>query len=231
MLGRAGFVVALLVEIVGAALVLLVATRDWQTITTVRARPFSADVLGVSGRTLDGAPTALALVALAGVVAVLATKGLVRRVIGALVALAGVGIMWRSIAAAPPVGTARAAGLVRAKHETVGASAVVTQHVASHPGWAVLSAVGGLLVLVAGVLVAWHGGRWGAMSARYERPAGSGVEARPEHGPEDIERNRARADAALWTALERGDDPTADESSEPSNATEPTEPTDPGAGH
>jgi uncharacterized membrane protein (TIGR02234 family) len=219
-------VIALVLELLGAALVLLVATRDWQTITTVRARPFSADVLGVSGRTLDGAPTALALVALAGVVAVLATKGVVRRVVGALVALAGVGIVWRSIAAAPAVGAARAAGLVRAKHETVGGSAVVAQHVTVHPAWPVLSAVGGVLVLTAGVLVAWHGGRWGAMSARYERPAGAGVE--------DAERSRARADAALWTALERGDDPTADDPTEPAEPAEPTQPTrstDPRAGH
>jgi uncharacterized membrane protein (TIGR02234 family) len=219
-------VIALVLELLGAALVLLVATRDWQTITTVRARPFSADVLGASGRTLDGAPTALALVALAGVVAVLATKGVVRRVVGALVALAGVGIVWRSIAAAPAVGASRAAGLVRAKHETVGGAAVVAQHVTVHPAWPVLSAVGGLLVLTAGVLVVWHGGRWGAMSARYERPAGADVE--------DAERSRARADAALWTALERGDDPTADDPTEPAEPAEPTQPTrstDPRAGH
>jgi uncharacterized membrane protein (TIGR02234 family) len=90
----------------------------------------------------------------------------------------------------------------------------------------VLSAVGGVLVLTAGVLVAWHGGRWGAMSARYERPAGAGVE--------DAERSRARADAALWTALERGDDPTADDPTEPAEPAEPTQPTrstDPRAGH
>jgi uncharacterized membrane protein (TIGR02234 family) len=204
---RAEYVIALLLELLGAALVLLVATRDWQTITTVRARPFSADVLGVSGRTLDGAPTALALVALAGVVAVLATKGVVRRVVGALVGLAGVAIVWRSVAAAPSVSAARAAGLVRDRHETVGASAVVAQHVTVHAAWAVLSAVGGVLVLAAGVLVAWHGARWGAMSARYERPAGTSAE--------DAERSRARADAALWTALERGDDPTADDTAAP----------------
>ena len=85
---------------VGAAALLLLATRAWQTVTTVRERPFADDVLQVAGRTVDGAVTALALVALAGVVAVIATNGLARRVVGALVAVAGLVAVWRVIAAA-----------------------------------------------------------------------------------------------------------------------------------
>jgi uncharacterized membrane protein (TIGR02234 family) len=209
---RAEFATALLVEIVGAAVVLLVATREWQTITTVRARPFAADVLGVSGRALDDAPTACGLVALAGVVAVLATKGLPRRIVGGLVALAGVAIVWRSITVIPAVGMQRAAGLVRDRHETVGASAVVAQHVTVHPGWAVLSVVGGVLIVAAGVVIAWRGGRWVGMSARYERPAAYDPSSRVT--AEDAEQARTRADATMWTALERGDDPTADDPTE-----------------
>jgi uncharacterized membrane protein (TIGR02234 family) len=211
---RAEFATALLAEIVGAAVVLLVATREWQTITTVRARPFAADVLGVSGRALDDAPTACGLVALAGVVAVLATKGVLRRVVGGLVALAGLAIVWRSIAAIPAVGMQRAAGLVRDRHETVGvgASAVLAQHVTVHPGWAVLSVVGGVLIAAAGVAIAWRGGRWVGMSARYERPAADDP-SRPVTA-EDAQQARTRADATMWTALERGDDPTADDPTE-----------------
>jgi hypothetical protein len=43
------------------------------------------------------------------------------------------------------------------------------------------------------------------MSARYERTA----------APEDDEQARARADATLWAALERGHDPTAESSDDP----------------
>jgi uncharacterized membrane protein (TIGR02234 family) len=201
---RAHFAAALLIEIIGAAAVLLVATRPWQTITTLRARPFTDDVLHVSGRSIDNAPTALALVALAGVVAVLATKGVVRQVIGVLVVAAGVAIVWRSSAALPAVGPDRAAALVRAKHQLAAGSEVVGRHVTTAPVWGALSITAGVLVMVAGALIAWRGARWGAMSARYEVPA-----ARLD--TDDDERARARADATMWTAMERGEDPTADD--------------------
>src|SRR5579875_3882920 len=94
----APFALALLLDLVGAGGALLLATRDWQTITTPRPSPLHADVLHITGRTVDTAPTALALVALAGVVAVLATRGIVRRVVGVVLALAGVGLVWRAIA-------------------------------------------------------------------------------------------------------------------------------------
>jgi uncharacterized membrane protein (TIGR02234 family) len=156
---------------------------------------------------VDSAPTALALVALAGVVAVLATKGIVRRVVGALVAVAGAAIIWRSAQACAAVSAARAHDLVRDKHPRVSGSAVLAQQVSTHLVWGLLSIAGGVLVLVAGVWIAWRGGHWGAMSARYDAPvAGS---ARP--GPDDAERAQSRADAALWTALEHGEDPTADD--------------------
>jgi uncharacterized membrane protein (TIGR02234 family) len=186
------FAAALVAQVVGAAAVLLIATREWQTITTVRAHPFADDVVGVSGRTVDGAVTALALVALAGVVAIIATKGIARRVIGGLVAASGVALVWRIIIAIPAVDAARARDLVRAAHPQVAGAPHVTTHVV----WGVLSLLGAVLVLVAGLLTAVRGGQWAGLSARYDRR---------EIDPEQA---RARADASLWTALERGDDPT-----------------------
>lgn len=196
-----GLPLALVAQALGAAAVLLIATREWQTVTTTRPRPFTDLVQGLSGRTVDAVPTALGLVALAGVVAVVATKGVVRRVIGALVALAGAGLVWRSLAGLAPVSPARARELVRAAHPQVVDSGALARHIVTHPAWPVLSAVAGLLVLGAGAAVALRGGRWTGLSARYER---SGARA-----PVDPEQQRARADATLWTALERGEDPTA----------------------
>jgi uncharacterized membrane protein (TIGR02234 family) len=187
------FAAALVAQIIGAAALLLLATREWQTVTTVRPRPFADDVVGLSGRTVDGAVTALALVALAGVVAVIATKGIARRVVGALVAAAGVALLWRIAAAMPAVSAARARTLVAAKHPQVaGLPRVVT-----HPLWGVLSLPAALLVIAAGVITACWGARWGGLSARHERPAA------------DPDQARARADASLWTALDSGEDPTA----------------------
>jgi hypothetical protein len=61
--------------------------------------------------------------------------------------------------------------------------------------WRPLAAVGGLAVLAAGVVVAWRGPRWPAMSSRYSRAAGA--ERQPVADP-----------AALWESLSRGVDPT-----------------------
>jgi uncharacterized membrane protein (TIGR02234 family) len=187
------FVATLVAQVIGAAALLLLATREWQTVRTLRPRPFGDDVLGLSGRTVDGAITALSLVALAGVVAVIATNGTLRRVIGALVAIAGAVAVVRIIGALSAVSAARAATLVRAAHPQV----VGTPQVTVHPVWGVLSLFAAVLVVAAGVVTAIQGARWRGMSARYERR------------PADPEQARARAEASLWTALESGEDPTA----------------------
>lgn len=186
------YLAVLAAQTVGAAAVLLIATRSWQTVTTTRQRPFADDVVELSGRTVDGAITALALVALAGVVAVIATRGAVRRVVGALVLLAGAGLVWRTVAALPAVGTARAVSLVHSAHPQV----TGVPHVVTHPVWAVLSLAGAVLIAAAGATTAWRGATWPALSARYDRQSA------------DPEQQRARADASLWTALDSGDDPT-----------------------
>ena len=60
--------------------------------------------------------------------------------------------------------------------------------------WPVLVVAAGLLVVAAGVVAAGWSSGWPAMGARYESPAGA---ARPDR-PVDA-----------WTALDRGEDPTA----------------------
>lgn len=196
---RGEFAAALLLQLIGAAGALLLATRHWQTITTPRPRPFRDDVLSLSGRTVDAAPTALALVALAGVIAVIATRGVVRRTVGVVVALAGAALVWRSLAALDAVSQSRARGLVESEHS--GAEVGAVARIDVHAVWPVLSACCGALLVIAGLLAAWRGACWGAMSARYDRPA-------VDVSGEDEQQARARADASLWSALDRGVDPT-----------------------
>jgi uncharacterized membrane protein (TIGR02234 family) len=187
------FALALLLDVVGAGGVLLISLRHWQTISVARPAPLHDVAFGVTGRTVDSAPTALALVALAGVVAVLATRGVVRRVVGGVLAVAGVGLVWRALASASAVDAGRARSLVAGKRSTVDLTGLVP-HAAAHPLWPALTVVCGLLVTAAGVLVLWRGHRWQVMSARYETP--------------DPERDRARAATTMWGALDRGEDPT-----------------------
>lgn len=182
------FAVALLLDVVGAGAALLIASRPWQTLTLERGGPFPNMTRELIGRDVDSAPTALALVALAGVVAVLATRGLLRRTVGCVIGLAGVGLIWRALASADPVkdyGFDSRMGLL-------------TDHapmVETHAVWPVLTAVCGALVGVSGILIAWRGQEWQAMSARYETPPAQ--EADPE-----------KTAATLWTKLDRGEDPT-----------------------
>ncbi|TAM91561.1 MAG: TIGR02234 family membrane protein [Jatrophihabitans sp.] len=191
MTSRMQFALALLADVVGAGGALLIATRPWQQVTLARQHPFGNEVLGLSGRTLDAAPTALALVALAGVVAVLATKGVWRRQVGAIVALAGAGLVWRSLDGLAVLSDGGARPLLPQARGDAGAIVSVTVN----PAWPALSAACGALVLVAGLAVAVRGHRWAGMSARYEAPV----------NPDEA---AARANASLWQALDRGDDPT-----------------------
>ena len=188
--GRWQFALALLLDVAGAGAALLVATRPWQAVTVTRARPFGNVVVHLAGRTIDAAPTALALVALAGVVAVLATKGTWRRLVGLVVALSGAALVWRSLGGL----TVLSAGQARALLPEARGDAGTVSDVTVTASWPVLSAVCGALVLVAGALVAWRGAGWAGMSARYEAPS--------------AEEQSARANASLWQAIDRGDDPT-----------------------
>jgi uncharacterized membrane protein (TIGR02234 family) len=201
---RGEYAVAVLVLLVGAAGALLISTRPWQTVTTMRPRPFHDDVLHLNGRTVDAAPTAAALVALAGVIAIIATKALMRQVIGAVIALAGGLLVWRSATGFAAVDADRARSLVESRHSGVDVGAAVPR-VAASSVWPVLSLTCGVLVVLAGALVAVRGSGWRAMSAKYEAPSVAVLT------DEDAARARARADASMWTALDRGDDPTRSE--------------------
>ena len=187
------FALALLLDLVGAGGALLVSTREWQTLRVVRPAPLHEVVLGVNGRTVDSAPTALALVALAGVVAVLATRGIVRRVVGGVLALAGVLLVWRAVLAADAVGDARARTLLADHRRSVDLTGLHPA-VTTHAVWPVLTVLAGLLVVAGGGLIAWRGAQWQAMSRRYDAP--------------DPEQESARTATTMWTALDRGHDPT-----------------------
>ena len=198
----AEFAAALLLDLLGAGLALLVATRTWQSARLVRPRPLADTTVHLSGRTLDGGPTALAVVALAGVVAVLATRGWARRVVGAVLVVTGVVLIWRSARWFATVSLARA---VQGASHLQGVSAVDPHsRVTVQSSWPALSVLAGVLVLLAGALVVWRGGTWRGLGGRYAAPtpSGSAVDA-------DVE--RTRADLSLWRALDRGEDPTEHE--------------------
>jgi uncharacterized membrane protein (TIGR02234 family) len=195
--GRAECAAAVGALVIGAAAALLAASRPWQTITAARPRPLADQVIHVAGRSLEPVVPALALVALAGAVAVLATRGLLRRIVGGLLALVGGVLIWRASAGLASVSPTRAASLILEHSSGVGFVLGSRQvGTAVDWWWPVIAVAGGVLVTAAGALVSWRGDTWTGLSARYDAASARPVPAGPA------------ADATLWAALDRGDDPT-----------------------
>lgn len=175
--------------VAGAALVLLASGRDWFTVT------YGTRQVAVSAAELAPALGPAAWAALAAVVAVLATGGLWRRVVGAVMALCGAG----AVAASWWGSGAGAALRISAEHAPIASEAV--PRVASVLAWPLIASAGGLLLLAGGVAAVIRGGRWPGMSDRYERQG-------PDKGPAPT--RSAPSERALWDALDEGADPTAD---------------------
>lgn len=169
----------LALTVLGCLLVLLAAGRAW-------VRVAQAGAQAPTGGDLGPALTPVALAGLAGVVAVLATKGAGRRVVGGLLALCGAGAAAATWAALDGAAVTGWLGEHNALHGASGLSWEIV------PLWPAVAGAGAALMLAGGVLAILRGGRWAGMSARYERDAAP----------------RADDDKALWDALDRGDDPT-----------------------
>ncbi|SCG63639.1 Trp biosynthesis-associated membrane protein [Micromonospora inositola] len=169
---------AVLLCLVGAGLACWAATRTWSVELTARGS------LPPSRHARTGAEllpwlSALALVALAGGGAVLATRGRVRRLLGGLLTLLGL-----AVTAGGGYGlTANFDGGVSRQ-------------------WPALCLVGGLIAAAGGLVTALRGGDWPAMGARYERP----VRAAEQPTTDGPAVGRGTRDA--WDALDRGEDPT-----------------------
>jgi uncharacterized membrane protein (TIGR02234 family) len=171
---------------VGAAIVTGFAGRTWATV----AAGTGVGTFGqqLTGRSLNGALAALGWAGLAGIAAILATRGWVRVAIGVLVAAFGL-----IVAVVSPLAVRRAHVVAAAGDKSnlarLGGAAAV--HVSV---WWAVSLAGGLLLAAAGLLTVVRGRRWPGMSARYDRPGA----VRPA-GDDP---------ASVWKALDRGDDPT-----------------------
>jgi hypothetical protein len=128
---------ACLLTLLGALCVLLAAGRRWvpQAAATA-AGP-------VTGSQLVPVARALGLVALAGVVALLAARGRTRRAVGLALAAGGLGVISSTV---PRFGPAAFA-------------------------WPAATVLGGLLLVAGGALTVVRGRSWPALGARYDVPS------------------------------------------------------------
>jgi uncharacterized membrane protein (TIGR02234 family) len=176
----------------GGGLVLLAVGRPWVELVARRPSPLPDVTLALSGRTLEPLVAGLGIVGLAGVVGLLATRRWGRLIVAAIVALSGIGVAVTALTRLTAPDATEARALLEDAGRSAGTAAVTAT---AHPGWPLLAAAGGLLLALGGAVALLRSRRWPTMSTRYETPA-----ARSE---------RPRTDAAVWDALDRGDDPTA----------------------
>ncbi|SER33858.1 TIGR02234 family membrane protein [Streptomyces qinglanensis] len=193
---RTALAAALLCGAVGAALALISAGQTWSTSTAEFAQgqvPVSAE-----GGDVTGLPSALALVGLAALVAVFAVRRAGRRIVAGLLALCGAAVLASALLGADDTGALSAEAAKTSGLTDSGIGAVEVS------AWPYVSAVGGALLLVAGLLALRYGAGWPSMSgsARYERtPLRQRAAARARRVDPDRPED-------LWKALDRGEDPT-----------------------
>jgi uncharacterized membrane protein (TIGR02234 family) len=222
---------ALLAGAVGAAGVLFAVREQWAQAVFTPPKPLTSEVVKVSGTDLVPLAGGLGLAALAALVAVIATRGWVRRAVGALLALFGAGAgaavlttvtaqTVLSVAAGKVASPESAALSGAAGSTTAGSSGGNALVVAGSTGghaimtgtpWQAAVIIGALLIVAAGVATALRGQDWPVMSARYDAPGGQSAGARGTAATDAGNQGRParRLDAAtIWESLNGGEDPT-----------------------
>jgi uncharacterized membrane protein (TIGR02234 family) len=211
---RREYALVLALGAAGAGVVLLSARQGWATVLTAAPAPLPAGSVTVTGQDLVPLAGALGLASLATLAAVIATRRLARRLTGLLLAAFGTVV---AVAVSLPVTPAEVLAAARvttvspAGSATAGGSAGVSPGAVpggAAPGvtavghvtmlaapWRPAAVVGALVIVAAGLLVAWRGGRWPVMSSRYTRPPARDRQPSADSGE-------------LWEALSRGADPT-----------------------
>jgi uncharacterized membrane protein (TIGR02234 family) len=212
--GRREYALALLAGAVGAGLVVLAVRQAWAHAVFTPPRPLPAQDIAVTGQQLVPLASALALAALACLAAVIATRSVLRRAVGVLLAVLGAATaaaVLASLRASAVLAAARASALSGplGGSTTSGAPSggAVHEIVVAGPGqvimagapWRAAVIAGAIAIVLAGVATAWLGPRWPVMSARFERPGGSRGGAPPDQ-------------QSMWESLSRDVDPTVDDS-------------------
>jgi uncharacterized membrane protein (TIGR02234 family) len=170
----------------GGLLVLLASGRQWAHTTLANAGSGGSATLTATGHVVAPSLPALALALLALSAAILASKRLMRRVVGVVIVFVAAAAVGVSVAARGDVSAAL-------EHREVGAQGLAVH--ASANGWWVVAAIGGLIAVVAGAMTVLRAEQWSGLGAKYDAPSAP----TPTKDPA----------AVAWDALDRGEDPTA----------------------
>ncbi|MBF6213207.1 TIGR02234 family membrane protein [Nocardia puris] len=178
----------------------------------------------LEGAVWFGALTPLALVLLAAIAAVLATKGWPRRVVGVLVALVAAVTAVPAFAVLTGSGATdqRAASLA----ELPGRATVIEVTTAAFP--AIVTMAAALAAFAAGVLLARMPRESAGLSGKYDNPVARRAAATEQVA--DRGTDEQLSERVLWDALDAGADPTEDDRDEDDGASRGGKRGTPGAG-
>lgn len=233
--GRRELGVLLLCGAAGAGFVLLGTRQHVARVVVTAPHPLPVTITPVSAQDLLPAASALAIAALASLAAVLATRGLLRRITGLVTAALGIGVAVSAAAALKAgdvlasVGHANlspangAGGGIAPGSTTAGTNggnaagslAGFPAHVEfAGSGWRLLMLAGAALIIIAGCATIARAKRLPAMSSRYERTPRPGplttgpiTTGPPTAGPRAA-RPAPPVAATMWDSLNAGRDPT-----------------------
>lgn len=195
---RRGYVTAVALLAVGAGLLLLASGRVWVTATVTDPGLPSLHV-DLSGRDLQPEGAAVALVALAGVAGVVATRRVGRLVSGAVLLVSGLAAAVRAVEFGVSHGSRPGYGDTVASLVSERTGVALPPLTTAASPWWLVSLVGGLLVAAGGATVLARSRTWPVLGGRYERDGAEPARARREPRPE-----------SAWDRLDRGEDPTTD---------------------
>ncbi len=191
---RRTYLVVLLALAVGGGLLLWSTAQTWAVVRVPLGGLDDAvdRVLPVTGRDLVPLAMMACVVGWAGIVGIVATRGWLRRVIGLLVAIAGVVAVVGGlrVALAPFSAAAAFAG-------SESGAAIPATSVTAAGAWWWVTVGGAVLVVLAGAAAVLRGQQWPALGSRYERqPATADPWAQLDAGvdPSDPD-DRAAADS------------------------------------
>lgn len=192
MTGRRWYVPSVLGLLLCGGVMFFASSRSWVT-GRVRAEGLPSDQVAVSGADALPLVSAMGLVVAAAALAVLATRGVLRRAVGALVVVAaGVAV---AVAAAGRDALDDAFTDAVAQSPAFTGANVTSPH---HAAWPWLVVVVGVLAVALGVLTVLSSRAWPTMSGRYDAPTATVAAVDP-----------AESDGAdVWKALDEGRDPT-----------------------
>jgi len=221
--GRGEYALVLVAGAAGGGLILLALRQVWAHAIFTPPHPLPAQDLPVSGQKLVPLASALAIAGLACLAAVIATRGVLRRGAGVLLALIGAGAAVAAGAAVTSGAVLSAAlsadqapgsfgGSTTSGTSSSGGSGITTVFGsgAGHASitglpWRAAAVAGALAIVLAGLATVWRGTRWPVMSGRFDRPGQPAEQAHP------AEQAPAQADSAtMWESLSRDVDPTVD---------------------